>query len=678
MRRIVFDIEADNLLDKVKNVWCIGVVDADTGKEEMFTGDLTKAIELLRNAEEVIGHNIIGYDLPVLKKLYSLEIPLNKVKDTFILSQMLYPNDMVKHGLAEWGKRFGFPKGDFKDFSNPGQEMYDYCAQDVKITYRLYKQCEKELNVWDWSKPLALEQKVWDIYTKEQTHWYLDMKLLPDAIQKISEYAEKQKNYLLENQVHVMNKFESLETAEKNYLDGLPKHILLLKEKDLSPKNTLEEKLHTALYLKSSDKFTDLPIVNKYIQALYRKKHLANRVVTSKKTTRAMTLKGDISSIAKRYGEQCGMDIVGDFCKIRFEPFNLSSSKQVVEWLLGLGWEPETFSEKTGNPSISGDPFYGIPKYISEPLLEYKKATHKLGQIKGWDEKKDEEGRIEQFALTCGTNTARFRHSIIVNVPQASEHPVFGKIMRELFVAKEGYRLVGVDAAALEARIEGHYTTPYDNGAYADMLLNGDIHKVNADSWGLTDKFGDEGRKISKAPYFAMTYGAQPRKIAAMLGITLSEAQYMFTKYWEDRPAVVALLDALHQSIVSRGQGAQSRGRFTLKEYSRPWIKGIDGRKLYIRSSHSIKNTLIQSAGSIAMKVAYCKIYDEMQRAGIDGRIVMFYHDEYAIMGKDDGKTPQKILSIAKEAIAYAGKYLKLTVPLVGEGGIGENWHEVH
>jgi len=95
------------------------------------------------------------------------------------------------------------------------------------------------------------------------------------------------------------------------------------------------------------------------------------------------------------------------------------------------------------------------------------------------------DGRIPARANSLGTPTARMTHSVIVNVPKADPDVLYGKEMRSLFIARKGYKLVGHDASGLEARMEAHYTFPFDNGEYAKEILEGDIHSKNCILFGL-------------------------------------------------------------------------------------------------------------------------------------------------------------------------------------------------
>ena len=135
----------------------------DNQKEETFVfnnqGDqppITEALDWLSSADVIVGHNIIGYDLPVIRKLYPYFKTEAEVIDTLVLSRMYHPNMMEidkkrnvprmplqlygRHSLEAYGYRLGEYKGEFgktSDWTNWSQEMQDYCVQDVQVTTKL-------------------------------------------------------------------------------------------------------------------------------------------------------------------------------------------------------------------------------------------------------------------------------------------------------------------------------------------------------------------------------------------------------------------------------------------------------------------------------------------------------------------------------------------------------------
>ncbi len=136
--KLVFDLETDGLLDEVSTVWCCGTL--TEGDEQAVVGvNHVAYLDYLDKANVLIGHNIIGFDLPVLKKLFNWEHNKECILfDTWLVSKMLYPHRQ-SHSLAAWGETLGYPKGEHNDWTKYSREMATYCKKDVEITAKLYE-----------------------------------------------------------------------------------------------------------------------------------------------------------------------------------------------------------------------------------------------------------------------------------------------------------------------------------------------------------------------------------------------------------------------------------------------------------------------------------------------------------------------------------------------------------
>ena len=180
---LIFDLETDGLLDDVTKIHCIVTQDTETG--DVCTYDPTQidlALEVLESADRIGGHNVMAYDIPVLRKLYDFKYN-GKLFDTLVASRLIWPNmkekDMLKrtvdnkligsHSLKAWGQRLKFHKGDYGEQDEAWDaytpEMLDYCVQDVALNVKLY---ELILSKKYPEEPMLLEHEMNRLLIKQQ------------------------------------------------------------------------------------------------------------------------------------------------------------------------------------------------------------------------------------------------------------------------------------------------------------------------------------------------------------------------------------------------------------------------------------------------------------------------------------------------------------------------------
>ena len=180
---LIFDIETDGLLDDVTKVHCIVIQNADTGYVRMYNpSQIEEALQVLESADKIGGHNVMAYDLPVLRKLHNFHY-YGQVFDTLVASRLIWPNmkekDMLKrtvdnksigsHSLKAWGQRLNFHKGDYGEqeqaWDTYSPEMLEYCIQDVALNVKLY---ELILSKKYPEEPMQLEHEMNRLLTRQQ------------------------------------------------------------------------------------------------------------------------------------------------------------------------------------------------------------------------------------------------------------------------------------------------------------------------------------------------------------------------------------------------------------------------------------------------------------------------------------------------------------------------------
>ena len=168
---LVFDLETNGLLHDLTRIHCLAIYDSTTDDIETYNDEknnkysISEGIGRLLVADTLVGHNIIGFDLPAISKLYNYFTPTARIVDTLLLSRLYHPNiyDIDhkhkwrhmplqlygRHSLESYGYRLGEYKGEFgktSDWSEWSQEMEDYCSQDVVVTKNLCDHFHPYLN----------------------------------------------------------------------------------------------------------------------------------------------------------------------------------------------------------------------------------------------------------------------------------------------------------------------------------------------------------------------------------------------------------------------------------------------------------------------------------------------------------------------------------------------------
>jgi len=171
MKSLVFDIETDGL--DAKKIWCISALDVDTEQQYSYgPSELSEGFDMLLKADKLIGHNIIGFDIPVINKLTGLNLMDKELVDTLVLSRLFNPVREGNHGLERWGYALGSPKIEFDQYDSYSVEMLKYCEQDVYLNYQVYKALKKESKGFS-RQSVVLEHETNKILSQQRDHGFL-------------------------------------------------------------------------------------------------------------------------------------------------------------------------------------------------------------------------------------------------------------------------------------------------------------------------------------------------------------------------------------------------------------------------------------------------------------------------------------------------------------------------
>ena len=238
---------------------------------------------------------------------------------------------------------------------------------------------------------------------------------------------------------------------------------------------------------------------------------------------------------------------------------------------------------------------------------------------------------------------------------------------RRLFIPHPGHVMVGCDLEGLELRCLGHMLSPYDGGAFAEVVVNGDVHQQNADR--MTTPEVPVSRKIVKNLSYAFIFGAGDVKLGHTLRPEYSDAQKkslgaeLRRKFLVAIPGLEPLVAAVKEKVRSAGH-----------------LRGLDKRPIFCTAEHASLNYLLQSAGAILSK-RWCVIaQDLLDQAGltynVDYTRCAYVHDEqqFSVIPRE----AERVAEILVNAAPLAGDYYKFRVPITAASDIGKSWSDTH
>ena len=498
MRRVrLFDIETNGL--NPTKIHCVVIFDFDSGKLMSFGPDMVgQALELLRSADVLVGHNICGFDIPQIKRLTGVDLCDKKQIDTMAVSRAMFvstlresdfkrlsrgfPKSLVgRFSLESWGYRLGKHKGEFAKTTNWEEftdEMLEYCEQDVLVNVELFK-------------------------------------LLTTFERVPGQVAMPVEAMFLESRIHSI-----LYEQEKRGIDFDETTAIGLVSKLQNEK----EKLRRTL------------------QQLYPPKYISRGQFTPKRDNARLG-----------YASLCPLT------KIELRDFNPGSDQQTGERLIEAGWKPCAFTP-TGQPKVDETQLVSIKSDIPgvKELIRYKLLDKRLGQIyegKGSWLNKVKDGKLHGRVQSTGARTGRMSASSpnLQTVPRVGSF--LGAECRRLFGPGDKGWLVGCDASGLELRV---LANRMKNKEFTEQVVDGDVHTMLKNAAGLHSR--SHSKTFTYAKLYGASHAKLGQTVAQDLrdaGLPVTRSETSLGKMADE-----SLMTKLHgfEDLVKAVKRAHKRG----------------------------------------------------------------------------------------------------------------------
>ena len=624
---LIIDIETDSL--NPSKIWVAVTKDFQTKEEKIWIRPDehdTKSFLLFLSNYSLVGHNLIGFDLPALRSLCSWNDNVRSCVDTLVLSRLRNSWEVKDHSLAAWGERLGFPKIKFEDFSSFSQDMVDYCVQDVRITDKLF----------EYLKPWWSEKSQWPAIRLEH-----DSAILCKEMEDNGFYFEYDKATEL--------------------LKGLEERLGQLSEemrRELPPRVR-----PGSLVIPRVVKSGEISKVNfKWLDARpedcgYQPDAPFTRIFIEEfkpgQTKRRLEL-------LWKYGWQPIDKTDG------YKEAERTGDKSKLEHYKIYGWKVN----ETNLATLPEDAPESARKLVQWILMDSRRST----LVEWLSAYNDATGRIHGTYNHIGSWTHRKSHS---NPNKANVSSPFVKTKEELSAVEKikdeydgqfrglwsvpkGKCLVGVDAEGIQLRVLAHYL---DNKEYTEAIVNGrkedesDVHNVNKRALGAICRTRDDAKTF----IYAWLLGAGIEKIRGILGCSREDAASSVENFYRSIPG-------LRELKYGKTRTDSERGYFV----------GLDGRVVFCNQQRLILAGYLQNGESVIMKHACRLWHNRLTKEKVPFLLVNDVHDEWQTEVPDDRALAEYVGQVQIDSIRQAGIDLKVKCRLDGNMKIGYNWLHTH
>lgn len=631
-KRLFIDTETDGI--KYTKIWCACTFDPDTNESKDFhiNNNFNGFIDYIKDYDEIIGHNFIGFDRYVLKEFFNYSTPLKKITDTLTLSKMFNPELEGGHSMEAWGQRIGTFKKEHEDWSKFTPDMLERCRTDVQLNYKIHSYLTHQLQR----------------FSKESVRSEHIVAHLIDQQNRNGVYMDEQKISVLHAEI-----------TEKKL--GLEKRF--------------------------NEYFKQVPVLIKEVHPKYNKDgSMSIRNLKLLVTKETIDIVGGPFSLIEwqNFNLNSPKQVIDRVSKYGWNP--TEKTKGHIDFLKKLGRRKPNIEEKEKlerykkygwviseeNLATISDTAPEIVRSIKDWKILYTRLNLFESQ---WQPNIGEDGRLRGYCDALGAVTNRMTHNSpnLANIPAIQTKTIddvetilygyegfYSYEVRSCFTIKDkkNYRMVGTDASGLELRMLAHFMGDEEYINYATNKIK--------DEDGKTIKVHEYNRRLAelksikdaKRFIYGFLYGAGDGKIGQIVGGTALDGKNLKNVFLNNLPYLKNLIEKIKLQA------------------QKGYITGLDGRLIRVRKHHAALNTLLQSGGAIVCKYWLIFINQLATRKGLDFTLLLSVHDEYQF--EVHINDIEEFKKICKQAINMVAERLKLKVSLDCDVKVGLNWAETH